>query len=64
MTTIHDGSHNPVGNATVSGVWDDGATGSCTTDGNGLCSASKSGICKKTVSVATTTPTVAATAAA
>jgi PKD repeat protein len=53
-TTIHDGSHRLVGNATVSGFWNDGATGSCTTNGNGQCSASKSGIPKNTASVAFT----------
>jgi hypothetical protein len=50
-TTIHDDAHSPVGNATVSGVWNDGAIGACTTNANGQCSASRSGLSKKTGSV-------------
>ena len=44
--TVHDANHNPVANATVSGNWSNGASGtaSCTTNSNGQCSVSKSGI--------------------
>jgi PKD repeat protein len=41
--TIHDQDESPLANATVTGTWSDGATGSasCTTDGSGQCSVSK-----------------------
>jgi hypothetical protein len=44
--TVHDANHNPVANATVTGAWSNGATGtaSCTTGSNGQCNVSKSGI--------------------
>ena len=44
--TVHDANHNPVANATVTGNWSNGATGTatCTTGSNGQCSVSKSGI--------------------
>ncbi|HEX9839541.1 MAG TPA: Ig-like domain-containing protein, partial [Anaerolineales bacterium] len=44
--TVHDTNHNPVANATVTGNWSNGATGtaSCTTGSNGQCSVNKSGI--------------------
>jgi hypothetical protein len=44
--TVHDANHNPVANATVTGNWSNGATGtaSCTTGSNGQCSVNKSGI--------------------
>lgn len=44
--TVHDASHNPVTNATVSGTWSNGTTGaaSCTTGSNGQCTITKSGI--------------------
>ncbi|HET6595329.1 MAG TPA: Ig-like domain-containing protein [Anaerolineales bacterium] len=43
---VHDASHNPVANATVSGTWSNGATGtsSCTTGSNGQCTLTKTGI--------------------
>jgi hypothetical protein len=42
--TIHDNSHGLVSNATVNGSWSGGTTGtaSCTTNGNGQCTVSKS----------------------
>lgn len=49
--TVHDSNHGPVANATVSGPWSIGGTGSCTTDGSGQCLLSKSAISKKTKSV-------------
>jgi len=44
--TVHDANHNPVANATVSGSWSNGITGtaSCTTGTNGQCSVSISNI--------------------
>jgi hypothetical protein len=38
--TVHDGSHTPVANATVSGAWTSGGTGSCTTNPYGQCTVS------------------------
>ena len=42
--TVHDANHNPVANATVSGNWSNGTSGSssCTTGSNGSCTVSKS----------------------
>lgn len=37
VITIHDNNHSPVANATVTGIWSDGNTGSCTTDVTGSC---------------------------
>ena len=44
--TLHDANHNPVANATVSGNWSNGASGSgsCVTNSSGQCSVSKSDI--------------------
>jgi hypothetical protein len=44
--TVHDANHNPVANATVTGVWSNGASGtvSCTTNSNGQCTVNKSNI--------------------
>jgi len=46
--TVHDANHNPIANATVSGNWSNGASGSasCTTNSNGQCSVTKNGILK------------------
>jgi hypothetical protein len=51
--TLHDANHNPVANATVSGNWSNGAsgTGSCTTNSNGQCSVSKNDIARAKSSV-------------
>jgi hypothetical protein len=51
--TVHDTNHNPVANATVTGNWSNGASGtaSCTTGSNGQCTVSKSGIQKGKSSV-------------
>jgi hypothetical protein len=51
--TVHDANHNPVANATVSGTWSNGASGtaSCTTGSNGQCSVNISGISNGTSSV-------------
>jgi photosystem II stability/assembly factor-like uncharacterized protein len=50
-TTVHDSNHSPVANATVSGSWSGGGTGSCTTNASGQCVVSKSTIPKSTGSV-------------
>jgi len=44
--TVHDANHNPLANATVTGNWSNGVTGTatCTTGSNGQCNVSKSGI--------------------
>jgi hypothetical protein len=44
--TVHDSNHNPVSNATVTGVWSNGVNGtaSCTTNSNGQCIVSKGNI--------------------
>jgi hypothetical protein len=51
--TVHDVNHNPVSNATVSGTWSNGASGtaSCTTGSNGQCSVNRSSISNGTGSV-------------
>jgi len=43
---VHDADHNLVTDATVSGTWSGGYSGSseCTTDGNGQCSVSSGNI--------------------
>ena len=51
--TVHDANHNPVANATVTGNWSNGASGSssCVTNSSGQCSVSKSGINRGKTSV-------------
>ena len=51
--TVHDANHNPVANATVSGAWSNGASGSasCVTGSNGQCTVSVSNISKSQNSV-------------
>ncbi|HEX8682241.1 MAG TPA: S8 family serine peptidase [Ardenticatenaceae bacterium] len=53
IITVHDANHTPVANATVSGSWSNGATGtaSCITNSSGQCTIGKSGIAKRTTSV-------------
>jgi hypothetical protein len=50
--TVHDNNHNPVVNVSVRGKWTAGATGTavCTTDSNGVCTASKGGIANRKTS--------------
>jgi M6 family metalloprotease-like protein len=52
--TVHNTTHQPVGNALVTGSWSGGASGpgSCTTNSSGQCSITKTGINTKTASVA------------
>lgn len=51
--TVHDSNHNPVANATVSGAWSAGASGSgsCTTNAGGQCTIAKNNINKNATSV-------------
>lgn len=51
--TIHDNNHGLVSNATVSGSWSNGTTGSasCATNSNGQCTVSRSGLAKRISSV-------------
>jgi protocatechuate 3,4-dioxygenase beta subunit len=44
--TVHDEDENPVANASVSGTWSNGTTGSgsCTTNANGQCSVTKTNL--------------------
>lgn len=51
--TIHDGTENGVSDATVSGTWSNGASGTaqCTTDTSASCTVSQSGIAKRNGSV-------------
>ena len=51
--TVHDANHNPIANATVTGTWSNGASGTvnCTTGSNGKCSVSISNISKGQSSV-------------
>ena len=51
--TIHDSDHNPVANATVTGSWSNGASGtaSCTTASNGQCTVAKSNLSRGRSSV-------------
>jgi PKD repeat protein len=48
---IHNSSHGLLANSVASGTWNDGSTGSCTTNATGRCAVSKAGIPKKTGSV-------------
>ena len=61
--TVHDASENPVANATVSGTWSAGASGSdtCVTSGSGQCSITKNNINKNSASVTFTVGNVTAT---
>jgi hypothetical protein len=51
--SVHDTNHAPVANATISGSWSGGATGSatCTTNGSGQCTVSRGSIRKNRGSV-------------
>jgi hypothetical protein len=56
--TVHDANHIPVSNATVSGSWSNGSSGSssCVTNGAGQCAVSKNSL-KNNVSSVTFTVT-------
>ena len=48
--TVHDSSHTVLANASVTGLWNDGTVGTCTTNADGRCTVSRSGIPKMTSS--------------
>jgi hypothetical protein len=54
----HGSTHEGLANATVTGSWSDGGTSSCTTNGAGQCSISKSGTAKKIGSLTFTVTSV------
>jgi Tol biopolymer transport system component/PKD repeat protein len=56
---IHDGNHGLVANATVSGSWNNGGAGSCTTNATGQCAVSWSAISRTKTSVSFTVTNVA-----
>lgn len=53
VITVHEADHSPVVNATVSGSWSDGASGSssCNTDASGQCQVSSPNLRGRTTSV-------------
>jgi hypothetical protein len=53
VATVHDGGHNPLQGATVTGTWSGGGTGSgtCTTGSNRSCTVTRVKIRKKNGSV-------------
>jgi PKD repeat protein len=57
--TVHDSSHGLVADAQVSGSWNNGDSGSCTTNTLGQCAVSRSGILKTKTSVSFTVTNVA-----
>jgi PKD repeat protein len=57
--TVHNSSHGPLANAAVSGAWNGGSTGSCTTNASGQCAVSRAGIPRSTGSVSFTVTNVA-----
>jgi PKD repeat protein len=57
--TVHTGSHSPRANAVVSGTWNGGSSGSCTTNASGQCAVSRTGIPRSTGSVSFTVTNVA-----
>lgn len=61
-TMVHDTNHSGVSSAVVSGSWNDGVPGSCTTTASGRCTVSRTGIRKSTDSVSFTVTNVAVAA--
>lgn len=61
--TVHDASHASVSGATVSGSWSNGTTGgaSCTTNGSGQCTVSKSNLKGNVGSVTFTVTSISGT---
>jgi hypothetical protein len=59
---VHNTNEQPVANASVTGGWTNGATGtaSCTTNANGICSLTKTGLGKSTASITFTVTNVTA----
>ena len=44
--TVHDSGHSPITGVAVTGVWNDGASASCTTSADGRCAVIKAGVLK------------------
>jgi PKD repeat protein len=44
--TVHDSGHSPITGVAVTGVWNDGASASCTTSADGRCAVVKAGVLK------------------
>jgi serine protease AprX len=61
---VHDANENPVANATVSGFWSNGTTGTaaCITNASGICQIAKSGLGSRTTSVRFTVSNVSGSA--
>jgi PKD repeat protein len=57
--TVHNSSHGALANAAVSGAWNGGSTGSCTTNASDQCAVSRSGISRNTGNVSFTVTNVA-----
>ena len=53
--TVHNASHSPVAGVTVTSSWTGGGTGggSCTTNASGLCTVSRNGLSRATISSVT-----------
>jgi len=49
--TVHDSRHTVVSSALVTGLWTDGTSATCTTNGDGECAVIRSGIPRKTTRV-------------
>jgi PKD repeat protein len=49
--TVHDSRHAVVSGAQVTGLWTDGTSATCTTNGDGQCTVIRSGIPRRTTSV-------------
>ena len=62
LITVRNGSGNPVSGATVTGNWSGGATGSssCTTDGQGQCTALKQNLANTVASITWTVAAISA----
>jgi hypothetical protein len=60
---VHNNSEKPVANATVTGKWTNGATGTvtCVTNSSGMCIVTKAGLAIKTTSVTFTVTNITAT---
>ena len=57
--TVHDSNHGPVANAQMGGSWNNGSTGSCTTNASGQCTVSRPGIHQTKTSVSFTITNIA-----
>jgi len=60
---VHNSNELPVANATVTGKWTNGATGTvtCVTNSSGMCTVTKTGLAKTTTSVTFTVTNITAT---